>query len=459
MRGTKEFDWLLTPRRAGALRIPSVRYPYFDPSRRAYDVAVTDSGVFQVEAATLASADTAATRPLAIRRALRAERPPPLPARPWFWLVLALAPAPATMRRIFARRRRRGAAQSASRRLRGFAGARRPPTPREVRRTYLDALRERVPAIGANASSRVPLARLLRRAGVTDTTADAAAEVLDRLDRAAFSPAGVVDAAIVQRAIETAASVDAEAVRPDRIRDAAMLAMLACMLSAASATALPEAVTRTFGDGVSAYERGQYAAAQRLFARSAARAPRAADAWANLGAAAWAHGDTAHAALGWQRALRLDPLDDETRERLATIQAPLIGAPSYVPPLPADALALAALVLWTAAWLTLAVQAVRRTPLLRPVAGGALAIAVVMLGAALELADRADVRGLGALRTSRTLLDAPNGDGAPLVAATAGEVGSLGVREGAWVRLSLGGGRAGWLPVAAVLPLDGAGVD
>jgi hypothetical protein len=122
-------------------------------------------------------------------------------------------------------------------------------------------------------------------------------------------------------------------------------------------------------------------------------------------------------------------------------------------------LALVALVLWTVAWLTLAIQALRRTAMLRPLAGGALAVAIILLAAALELVDRADVRGLGAVRTSRTLLDAPSAEGAPAVAATAGEVGSLGVREGAWVRLSLGSGRAGWLPVASVLPLDGADVD
>ncbi|HET9010284.1 MAG TPA: SH3 domain-containing protein, partial [Gemmatimonadaceae bacterium] len=214
-----------------------------------------------------------------------------------------------------------------------------------------------------------------------------------------------------------------------------------------------------FGDGVQAYERGQFANAQRLFARTASRVPRAADAWANLGTAAWARGDTAHAVLGWQRALRLDPLDDDTRDRLAAVQPPVIGAPGYVPPLPADALAVVALALWMAAWLGLAVQAVRRTPHLRPVAGGALAVALVALAAALELQDRAGVRGLGVLRGTRALLESPT-PGAPSAAtATAGEVAAVGVREGAWVRVSFGEGRAGWLPAAAVVTLDAAGVD
>jgi len=459
VRGSKEFDWLLTPRQAGSLRVPAIRYPYFDPARGAYDVAVADSSTFDVAVATLASADTGSVTRLPIRRVLRSEQPAPLPTRSWYWAALLLAPAPATLRRIFARRRRRAVAQTASRRLRALGTARRPPTPRELRRTWLDALSERVPAVGAGGSAREPLARLLRRAGVTDATAHAAETVLDRLDGAAFSPSGVVDPLLVTRSLEIAAAVDAEAVRPSGAAGAIGTAVLVCALAAASAVAMPDAVLRTFTEGVHAYERAEFGAAQRLFARASARAPRAVDSWANLGAAAWARGDTAHAVLGWQHALRLDPLDVETRERLDGVQPPLIGAPSYVAPLPVDALALAALLLWSAAWLSLAVQAMRRTPHLRPVAGGALAVAIVALAAALELQDRADVRGLGVVRGSRDLLDEPASSGAPVAAATAGDVGTLGAREGAWVRLSLGGGRAGWLPVAAVLPLDGAGVD
>jgi hypothetical protein len=54
------------------------------------------------------------------------------------------------------------------------------------------------------------------------------------------------------------------------------------------------------------------------------------------------------------------------------------------------------------------------------------------------------------------LLEEPSPAGAPIAAVTAGEVGTLGAREGAWVRLSFGGARAGWIPVAAVLSLDAA---
>ena len=459
VRGTKEFDWLLTPRRAGRLGVSGIRYPVFDPARRAYDIAVTDSLSFNAATASLASADTASASRLPIRRVLRAERPLPLPSRGWYWALLVLAPAPATLRRMLAGRRRRASTRTAVRRLRALGGAPRPPSPRELRRAYLDALRERVPAVGADTLSRASLARLLRRAGVTEDTAHAAEVVLGRLDAAAFSPAGVTDPALVARSVQIAVAVDAEAVRTASVPGALTTVLLVATLLAATASALPDAVLRTFKDGVQAYERGDFGTSQRLFARSATRAPRAVDAWANFGAAAWARDDTAHAVLGWQRALRLDPLDDEVRERLAVVQPPLLGASAYVPPVPVDAVAFAALVLWAGAWLALAVQAARRTPHLRPLAGGALVVAVVALVAALELQDRAALRGLGVVRGARDLRESPSPESPAVAAAASGEVGSLGVREGAWVRIALDGARAGWLPIAAVLPLEGGGVD
>ncbi|HET9011953.1 MAG TPA: BatD family protein, partial [Gemmatimonadaceae bacterium] len=188
VRGTKEFDWLLTPRRAGRLTVPPFHYPYFDPATRAYGVASADSSAFEVAAATLASADTGAVTRLPIRAVLRPERAPPLASRPWYWALLLIAPVPATLRRVLVRRRRRSAHHTAARRLRALGAAKRPPSPRELRRTYLDAIRERVPAVGAASLARLPLARLLRRAGVTESTAHAAEVVLERLDRAAFSP-------------------------------------------------------------------------------------------------------------------------------------------------------------------------------------------------------------------------------------------------------------------------------
>ena len=115
--------------------------------------------------------------------------------------------------------------------------------------------------------------------------------------------------------------------------------------------------------------------------------------------------------------------------------------------------ALAALACWVGAWLLLAVPPVRRPHNGRSLAGGALALAVVLLLAALEVAERLQPTGLAVLRASRPLLEAP-GSSVALASGNIGETVRLGAREGPWVRIALDGARAGWVPAASVLALD-----
>jgi len=458
VRGTKEFDWLLTPRRPGQLVVPAMRYPYFDPSRETYDVAVTDSLPIVVASAALVATDSVRSTPLPIRTALREERGAPLPARGWFWALLALAPGPATLRRLHLRRRRRARRRPALQRLRALASASSPDA-RQARRTFVEALTERVPSLAGDQSA-TPMARVLRRAGVTDATAERAAAVLAELDVAAFSSGRAASSELVAQALAAARAVDAEAVRPATNSGVARMLLIGSMgIGAIGALAwqlqaIPAPLERTFREGVEAYQHGDFASAERLFARVSARAPRAVDAWSNLGTAAWARGDTAHASVGWQRALRLDPLDAEARERFDAVQATSLGDAAYVPPVPVNAVALGALVLWLGAWLLLALPAVRKPSFARAASGSALTLALLLLGSALELESRASARALGAVRDARSLLDAPSATATSVATASAGEVGALGAREGAWVRLVLDGDRAGWVPVAAVVPLD-----
>jgi hypothetical protein len=458
--GAKEFDWLLTPRVAGHEEIPAIRYPYFDPERASYELALTSTIGLDVAPASLALADTAMTPRLPIRTALREEHGAPLPDRPAYWLLLALAPIPATLRRTRRVRRRAASGHSAARRLQQAAGGSAPVLARELRRLYLDALRERVPSLGP-ATARSPLARQLRRAGVTDTTADAAERLLESLDAAAFSGGGALEAARSADALRIAREVDAQAVRPVAMpATPRALLLLALLAAGVAAYALPAGVERTFADGVRAYQAGNFVLAERQFARVAARAPRAGDAWANFGAAAWAASDTARAAAGWQRALRLEPLDVETRDRLAVIHpAGTMRERGFVAPLPVDGVAAFALTLWIAAWLALALPPTRRPGWIRPLAGGSIVVALVAFAGALELRDRTEPRGLAVLRRSQSLLDAPTAGGAASGAAAIGEVALLGAREGAWVRVTLDDARAGWVPTSAVIPLESAASD
>jgi hypothetical protein len=457
--GAKEFDWLLTPRLAGHVEIPAIRYPYFDPARASYELALTETLGLDVAAASLASADTAVASRLPIRTELRAERTAPIIDHPSYWLLLALAPVPATLRRVRRVRRRHAPGLTPARRLEAAARSRAPVVAREVRRLYLDAIRDRIPSLQP-ATARAPLARQLRRAGVTEGTAEAAEALLDRLDAVAFSGGGVIDAATLGDAARLAREIDAQAVRVVvRPSSAAWLALIG-VFAASALLALPAGVSRTFQDGVVAYRAGNAAAAERQFARVAARAPLAEDAWLNMGTAAWAAGDTARAASRRRRALRLDPLDPDARDRLAMLPPSIaIDARGYVPPMPVGLAAGVALLLWVTAWLALALPPARRAAWVRPVAGGAIVVAVACLAAALELRERLDVQGLGVLRTALTLQEAPGasaGGGAAGIPAAVGEVGLLGAREGAWVRIALDPSRSGWVPTAAVLSLEDA---
>jgi hypothetical protein len=453
VRGAKEFDWLLTPRQSGRQQVPSISYPYFSADRRAYDSTRTAPLALDVASAALATIDSAPVARLAIRRTLRDERPEPIPSRPWYWLLLAVAPVPAVLRRARTRIRIRRDPRTAMQRLRQTVNGSEMPTARALRRMYLDAVTERIPE-ASGATRRDVFVRELRRAGVSADAADNAGALLDRLDSAAFSPAGSIERNALKDVDVMMKTIDAEAMR--RVKNAplgAMLLFVAVTLAASTMYALPDGLAATFKQGVEAYDHGAYSTSQRLFARVVTRAPRAADAWANLAAAAWSSGDSAAAARGWQRALRLDPLDADARERLEALQPPMVRAVGYVPPLPVNALAVAALVCWLAAWIILTAPPAKRPRHARPLAGGMLAVALVLLAGAFEMRDRLEPSGLAVMRSSRLLLEGPGSQTAS-ASANVGETGRIGAREGSWVRIALDNNRAGWVPATGVLMLD-----
>ena len=129
------------------------------------------------------------------------------------------------------------------------------------------------------ASPAAPLARMLRRAGVTDAASERAAAVLAELDVAAFSAGQVVSTELVVRTVAAARAVDAEAVRASSTPRAARAIIysvlgIGVVGSALHLGAMPEPLARAFNDGVTAYRQEDFAGAERLFARG--QRPRAA---------------------------------------------------------------------------------------------------------------------------------------------------------------------------------------
>lgn len=58
VRGAKEFDWVVTPRIAGDMVLPEVRYDYFNPTSRRYEYVTTPSLRMTVAAAPGPAPDT-----------------------------------------------------------------------------------------------------------------------------------------------------------------------------------------------------------------------------------------------------------------------------------------------------------------------------------------------------------------------------------------------------------------
>jgi tetratricopeptide (TPR) repeat protein len=311
-----------------------------------------------------------------------------------------------------------------------------------------------VPAVG---HARDPLARVLRRAGVSSAAALGAESLLARLDDAAFSGSGSIDERAVRDAAALVDVVDREAL-PNSVPERALTGATALILMTAVALhAAPTDAERSFADGVRAYQSGQFAVAERRFARTTSVAPRAVDAWANLGAAAWEAADTAQAARAWHHALRLDPLESETRERLGSIQALGARSAAYVAPISIDLIAGIVLALWLGGWLVLALPDRWRPNAARGLAGGSIAVALVGLAALFELRDRLESRDIAVLARGRALLESPAADGGVLAPLGAGEAGRLGAREAGWVHITLDDARAGWVPVGDLMSVGLAG--
>lgn len=455
VRGRKEFDWILTPRDTGVLRLPSVRYWFFNPIAERYELAIAEPESIVVAPATLALADTAGnSQPmLGVRRVYRGETPPPIPDRPWFWLLALIAPIPAAVRATTSawsqRRRRPERAARVLNRLarRGSSDAGR------VRRAYVAALAERLLLPAETLTRRGELARLLRLSGVRKETARAADDLLSDLDESIYAEGqhpSPKDAG--RRADEIVRNVDREAIR--RVITMVMAAAVIGAASPALANPAREAALRaTFQQGVTAYAQREFGTSARRFADVAHEAPRAGDAWANFGTAGWAAGDTAAAAVGWQRALRLEPRAEDVRERIALIGTTERGFVSFVPPVTSSEVAVLALLIWFTIWGMLAMRD----------SGDSMRNRMSLLAACLLVIVATSAGGLRELERGARL--AVISEGGPLrllpalgadqgASALVGEVARTKARQGVWTRVELDGGRSGWVETQRLVPLD-----
>ena len=455
--GAKEFDWVLTPHVAGELDLPPIRYSYFNPDSRRYEVASTSPTRLRVGEGTLASADTARVESLmSLRTRYRGAKRQPLHEHPVFWALMAIAPFPAMSLRARARRRRAMPRPLTSTvhlvSLARDAKASRDPS--EVRRAYTVALADRL-RLEPESFTRVGgLARALRRRGVSTTVAIEAERFLRELDEAAFAAAGALPADAAERAANLYRSIDAEALPRTRISVTALCIVGLLAVGVATAHAYDVAAQRAFDAGVAAYQRHDFVAAREAFIASATVEPRAPDAWANLGTASWAVADTARGVAAWQRALRLEPLASDLRDRVELVHALPLGAAGYVPPAPASWVFGLAALLWCIAWGSATYRSARQQSSRDRDVVVLAVIAVLIAIGGFALADRLSGRHLAVVRQTASLHHDPELGSERGPTAIIGEVVRVSGRQGAWSRVVLDDGRDGWLDNAALISLD-----
>jgi tetratricopeptide (TPR) repeat protein len=458
VRGAKEFDWVLTPTRPGMRTLPPVRYWYFDPWTESYQLAEAAPDSVLVAPGMLAGSDTGVVvvPPLPIRTTYRGALPVPPHERREFWLLLGLAPIPATLRRLTSRRRARARPEPVFRDLRALARQRRPVSAADLRRALVRALADRLHVSASTLSSNGALARAARRAGVSTAVANQAEVLLTELDRAAFGGAHekVKDAA--KRAWHIYRDIDRQARSRDSLRAAATGAAIGVMLLVLAHTAVAIQATesdaaRGFGAGVTAYRAGRYSEAARHFGAAATVEPRAPDAWMNYGTASWQAADTARAVVGWQRALRLEPLATDAREALVLVDLPVDESLGDVPPLPVAALALVAASLWCLAWITVAIR--MRKAGATTVALGGIALSLTFAAIAFTAHSVVAGRGLAVLDATGALRALPALAAEYGAVARVGEVARIVERRGDWTRIALAGARDGWVEHALLVKL------
>lgn len=458
VRGAKEFDWVLTPTRPGMRTLPAVRYWYFDPWTESYRLAEAAPESILVAPGALASSDTGSVvvPPLAIRTNYRGALPRSPHERREFWLLLGLAPIPATVRRLTSRRKVRTRPVSASRDLRALARRPRSVSARELRRTFVRALADRLHVPDSSLGTNGALTRVARRLGVSAPVASEAETLLAELDQAAFGGGGGNVKESARRAWRIYRDIDREARSRESLRATLTGAGLGVLFLALAHSAFATPLdgldpARRFDLGVTAYREGRYIDAARDFNAVATAVPRASDAWMNYGTASWQAGDTARAVLGWQRAVRLEPLATDARDALVLVDLPVDESLGEVPPLPVGALATIAAALWYIAWFLVTI----RTRKAGAAALGLGGIALSLTFAAIAFTAHSIVagRGLAIVDATGALRMLPALAAEYGATARVGEVARIEERRGDWTRVTLAGAREGWVENALLVKL------
>jgi hypothetical protein len=271
-------------------------------------------------------------------------------------------------------------------------------------------------------------------------------KLLDSLDRTAYGPGADLPKDIARQAYAAFESVCREA------RQRIVPVLVLCVAFSVTALGLGTAdieANAQFRQGLTAYARHEYGPAAIRFAAAGHFAPRAADAWANAGTAAWVAGDTADAVVGWQRAARLEAFARDVHERLGLVRASQEGVIAAPPRVDAGLVAEIALGAWVLLCLLLAFRSGRMKAI-------TFMLGIVAFGGAagvIWLDEMATAAKLVVIASGSGLSSSPALGAERVAVLDAGDVGRVEERSGAWIRVRLDGDRDGWVEIGRTTPI------
>ena len=347
--GSKTFEYPFIPRSPGNFTLAPVRFAYYDVNAHRYATASTDSLHLSVarsaggpsqpvqDGSGMLTVDRKGVKNLGedIRfiktKTSLSEDKGFFVGKPAYWILAALlllgaAVAWLSLRKLAARRadvagsRNRKATRQALKRLKlagEFLGKNLYTAfYEELHRALVGFVSDKLTMDVAD-QSKENIAAALASRGVSEENAKAFTDLLDACEYARYAPDAGHEAmnAHYEQAVSVITAIDASMKKGVTVPPAALLAVLLLALApgARAADNYPDSLWKA---GVEAYTQGDWDQALRDWTGVSETGLRSKELYYNLGNAYFKAGENARAILNYERALRLDPSDQDVRYNL-----------------------------------------------------------------------------------------------------------------------------------------------
>jgi len=442
--GSKTFHFLAVPDSSGNFVLPEVRYPYFNPEAGRYVIASAGPRALVVAPGAEPRAARVLPTLLAPVGELSADRLTHGVGWQGWLAVVLLPPLLAGLRRR-ARHRPSREPQTSS-----------PPmtTLGQLEREFLGVLASHVSDPVARDGDG--LAPALRAAGVDSAVADHVRRLRDRLRAARYGPRGLGDAAELAAEVQQVLRVLGADGQGTHRRPHAMVIIAMVMIGVGAQHAVPlpaqtvSAPAQQTPSAEALFEAGALRAAADSYAARAARDPREAAHWYNLGATLYRAGADGKATAAWTLAARLAPRDAAIRRarRLLPPQDPLTEQLLTVGWATPAEWAIVGAAAWLVLWMAVALGARRRVVL-----GLIAAVAVTCGSLGVVEWRRRDRPVVVVTAESAPVRAAPYGGASAAATIPAGGALLAGRRYGPWREVRRQDGIHGWVLEAEIAGL------